>query len=159
MPKRKEELELYLINVDTEIERLKRMRDTGNDRPNESGELLRERERESEREIEKERVETRVRENPRLRNELESCKRHERESEIYFSRDERFEMFERTDGSLDCFKRDSTSLANRLGKKVELEPNHTGITYISVHALLMHCFLHKCLSKNHHKYLYVPMVV
>ena len=39
----------------------------------------------------------------RLRSELDSLKRHEREPESYFSRDERFLMYERDDGRLHCY--------------------------------------------------------
>ena len=50
----------------------------------------------------------------RLRSELDSLKRHEREPESYFSRDgKKIEMFERADRRLRCCKRDRTSLANR----------------------------------------------
>ena len=57
-----------------------------------------------------------------MRSELDSLKRHEREPESYFLRDERFLMYERDDGRLNSNKRDSTCLANRLGKELELEP-------------------------------------
>lgn len=49
-------------------------------------------------------------------------KRSESEHEIvYFSRDERLEMFESADGRLSCYKRNSTSLSSRLGQKIVLE--------------------------------------
>ena len=44
---------------------------------------------------------------------IDSFMRHERDSESYFSRDGKFEKFERADGSLRGYKRDCTSLANR----------------------------------------------
>ena len=61
-------------------------------------------------------------ENRKLKRELEQLKEEKSESENYFSRDERFEMYERPDGRLDCFRRDSTSLSERLGKRVKLNP-------------------------------------
>lgn len=61
-----------------------------------------------------------------MRSEIESTKRSESEHEIvYFSRDERLEMFESGEGRLNCYKRNSTSLSSRLGQKVVLEPNKT----------------------------------
>ena len=69
-------------------------------------------EREKRRELESE--------NRKLRSELESMKRSDSEREtLYFSRDERFE---RSDGKLSCFKRDSTNLSERMNKKVKLVP-------------------------------------
>lgn len=57
-----------------------------------------------------------------MRSEIESMKRSESEHEIvYFSRDERLEMFESADGRLSCYKRNSTSLSSRLGQKIVLE--------------------------------------
>ena len=80
------------------------MRDIANARLNERGKLRRERER----------FEMRVRVRiGDLEMIINSFMRHERDSESYFSRDGKFEMFERADRRLRCCKRDRTSLANR----------------------------------------------
>ena len=63
---------------------------------------------------ERERFETRIRVRiGDLEMIIDSFMRHERDSESYFSRDGKFEKFERADGSLRGYKRDCTSLANR----------------------------------------------
>lgn len=105
----KEELLNFIVNINQEISQLEKVRELAVVRLNSEKELLEE--RELRRKLESE--------NRKLRRELERLKEERSESENYFSRDERFEMYERPDGRLNCFRRDSTSLSERLGKKVK----------------------------------------
>lgn len=92
---------------------MSKLKDVANQRLSEKSELMLERELRGE--LEKE--------NRRLRSEIESMKKSESAREnVYFSRVERLGMFESAYGRLSCYKRNSTSLASRLGQKVVLEP-------------------------------------
>jgi predicted RNase H-like nuclease (RuvC/YqgF family) len=112
LPVEKEELSKFINHLNQEISQLEKVREVALARSNGEQELLRE--RELRRKLESE--------NRKLKRELEQLKEEKSESENYFSRDERFEMYERPDGRLDCYRRDSTSLSERLGKKVKLSP-------------------------------------
>jgi hypothetical protein len=112
VPDTKEDLEHFIIKINTEIERMQRMRELAVCRLNERSELVRE--RELRRKMESE--------NRKLRSELASLKARESVFDNCLARDERFEMHERADGTLQCYTRESTSLAARLGKRVEMQP-------------------------------------